>query len=214
MSQSQSFIKICGLKDPLLAKKAVEMGAHFIGIMMHKPSKRYVSLQQAKQIATQVKAANGIPVGVFVDTSVNEINNIAATCGFTAVQLHGKARRNHQHLNPTLKRIYVATVNPDGSINIDEDDIQPLQKERDLLLFDNIEPGSGQLFEHENFSYTGDMPYLLAGGLTPNNVATVIKQIRPTGVDVSSGVESSPGKKSKELIEKFIVNAKEAFINE
>ena len=213
-------IKICGIRDPQLAVEAVKMGADYIGIMMHKPSKRYVDMKTAKNIADAVKRANGIPIAVFVDTPAQEIKIICENLAVNVVQLHGAiSRKGHRYLPEFIKRIYVVHVDNDGNIHQDiNSDLKNLNKQRDLLLFDAIKGGNGKQFPYNNFHTTNfpallgeareGLPFLLAGGLTPDNVSSAIATVKPQGVDVSSGVERSPGIKDKTLIKRFITHAK------
>lgn len=205
-------IKICGMTDSALAAETVAMGAHYIGVMMYPASKRYVDVATAKKIARAVKNANGIPVAVFVDTSAEDMKALCETCDIQVVQLHGEiSRQAHHHLPNSYQRIYVLSVREDGSINPDTaDGLTYLKPDRDLLLFDGLNGGSGHAFNHDKFHYDGNIPFILAGGLTAENVSTAINKIHPHGIDVSSGVESSPGVKSKPLIHQFITNAKQS----
>ncbi|WP_423063988.1 phosphoribosylanthranilate isomerase [Candidiatus Paracoxiella cheracis] len=205
-------IKICGITDPGLAAETVRLGAHYIGIIMYEHSKRYVNVLQAKYIAAAVKDAGGIPVAVFVDTPPHEIKSICKICDIDTVQLHGSiSRKGHQYLPESFQRIYVMHVNDDGSLNPDADHgLNYLDKKRDFILFDGVKGGSGQFVNWNNFTYDGMFHYLVAGGLTPENVSSVISLLHPSGVDVSSGVEQTPGVKDKHLIKQFIDSAKQS----
>jgi phosphoribosylanthranilate isomerase len=204
--KSQTLIKICGITDPLLAQETVAMGAHFVGLIMHQKSNRYVKPETAKIIAQEIKKAGGVPVAVFVDDDADAMKLICEYCEISIVQLHGShARQTHSLLPENYQRIYVMPVNPNGNILSDHDGgLTYLNPIRDKLLFDNIEGGTGTSFNLTNFKYHGPFNYFIAGGLTPQNVNAVITQISPAGVDVSSGVESSSGKKDKNLINLFI----------
>lgn len=202
----RTLIKICGLTDPVLAREAITLGAHYIGLMMYKQSKRYVKPELAQTIAQEVKKQGGIPVAVFVDADANEMKTLCDYCEIDTVQLHGpRARQTHHLLPANFQRIYVMSVNPDGHPLADTDQgMIHLNPQRDKLLFDGAQGGSGTRFNLNNFNYSGPFFYFLAGGLTPDNVSSAIAQVSPPGVDVSSGVESAPGVKSKKLIHLFI----------
>lgn len=206
MSMKKTLIKICGVRDPNIASFAAQMGADFIGIILHPESKRYVELDQAIEIATAAKQAGAKPVGVFVNANAETILRICQIAQINIVQLHGDISRQQHHLLPSsFRRIYVRAVDQNGQIQNDIDEgLNYLDEERDYLLFDNIQAGSGKIFNWANFSYMGNMPWFFSGGLTIDNVAHAIQQFRPTGVDVSSGVEITPGEKDKDLILKFI----------
>jgi len=204
MNKPACLIKICGMKDPELAAKTVHMGAQFIGIIMHPPSVRYVDSKQATIIAKHVKQAGGIPVAVFVEQNAKEMLALCKTTGINSVQLHGDTPRKTQHQLPqSIQRIYVIPVSSDG-ILLENPPTKILNKQRDLLLFDNTKAGSGKTFNWNQFPYTDDFPFLVAGGLNPDNVQQAISQLKPNGVDCSSGVENSPGVKSEKLIREFI----------
>ena len=205
-------IKICGLRDSDLAKQAIDLGAQYVGIMMYPGSKRYADLDKAAEIAQAVKSAGGIPVAVFVDASADQMQTKCEAIDVDTVQLHGSSSRSeHYQLPDHYHRIYVLHVNSDGVFQGDPDDgILHLKAERDLLLYDGIDGGSGKPFFYENFKNPYELPFLLAGGLRPDSVSQAINQVHPFGVDVSSGVESSPGVKDLNLIKTFIQNVREA----
>jgi len=202
-------IKICGVCDPEIAKAAVKAGAVYIGIMMYAGSKRYVDLEVAAKISQAVKSAGGMPVAVFVDATAEQMKAACEATGVETVQLHGTiSRSDHQQLPDHYRRIYVLHVNADG-VCLDDTDggLADLKADRDLLLYDGVEGGSGRAFSLQSFKNRYDYSFLLAGGLRPETVAEAIKIVQPFGVDVSSGVEKSPGVKDIGLIKKFIVAA-------
>ena len=115
-------IKICGLRDPKMAQKSVEWGAHYIGIICHPSSKRYVEPALGKQIAEAVKAAKGIPVAVFVDHDAEQMVSLCETMDIDTVQLAGSmARQTHARLPKQFRRIYVLPVNKNGVVQADVD---------------------------------------------------------------------------------------------
>ncbi len=205
LSENCCKIKICGLVKSDVAYKAAILGANFIGIVFHAPSKRVVNLQQAKEIATATKLGGAEPVAVFTTHSAVEMQDICTYTQITTVQLQGDASKNQYSLLPeNYSRIYALTIfekEPPG-----------LNLQKDYLLFDNLQPGSGLTFDWEKFVYSGQMNYGLAGGLSAENVSAAIKKIKPSLVDVSSGVENSLGKKDLVLIEKFIRSVKEVVL--
>ena len=202
-------IKICGVRDPEIAKAAVEAGATHIGVMMYAGSKRYVDLEVAAKISQAVKSAGGVPVAVFVDATAEQMEAACEATGVETVQLHGTISRSAQHQLPNhYRRIYVLHVDADGVCLDDTDDgVAKLKADRDILLYDGVEGGSGRAFSLQSFKNCYDFPFLLAGGLRPETVAEAIKIVQPFGVDVSSGVENSLGGKDISLIRKFIVAA-------
>ena len=203
---TKTLIKICGIRDPNIATFAAQAGADFIGIIFHPASKRFVEIDQAIKIAAAAKRAGAQPVGVFVDTNADSILKICQIARINIVQLHGHiARQQHHLLPPSFKRIYVQTVDQNGNILNDKDGgLVYLDEDCDYVLFDNIQAGSGKTFDWAKFSYKGKMPWFFSGGLTIDNVGNAIQQFQPTAVDVSSGVEKTPGEKDQDLIYQFI----------
>jgi phosphoribosylanthranilate isomerase len=210
MDKIMPLIKICGVRDKLIAKQAAMSGADFIGMVFYPASKRHIELTAAKEITAATLDAGAIPVAVVVDTDIDEIMTICETTKISTVQLHGKISRKKQaHLPAEIQRIYVCAVDKEGNITEDNAEaIQQLDPNRDFLLFDNLQPGSGKPFNWENFHYTGAFRWFLSGGLSPENVAIAADKVNPFGVDVSSGVESSPGIKNMPLIKNFINQVK------
>lgn len=204
MNTATTHIKICGLKQPDMAYAAACAGANFIGLIFVPSSNRAISAQAALAIADAARAGGAIPVAVFTQASANSMLTICHSAHIDWVQLHGDYAREQQHLLPEhFHRIYVQTVSAQGVINPDHG-VNQLMPNRDYLLFDGMQAGSGQRFNWQNFSYAGDLPWFLSAGLTPDNVAAAITQLRPSGVDISSGVENASGEKDLRLIKKFI----------
>ena len=199
-------IKICGITDAAYATFAAEQGADYIGMIFHAASKRNIDEDHAKQIVGALKNTHTQAVAVFVDQTADEMLNICTTLNIDHVQLHGaNARQQHYLLPEALHRIYVCNVDAKGQILKDvENGLQHCKKERDFLLFDNLQPGSGKIFNWSGFKNATDFRWFLSGGLTPQNVAEGVALLHPNGVDVSSGVESSPGIKDMNLIKQFI----------
>ena len=199
-------IKICGIRDAKMAKKAAEAGANLIGIVFHPSSPRDVSLEQAITISNATKKAGASPVAVFVNQTNIDMQAICEAANIQIVQLHGTTARVHHHLLPNeYQRIYVLNVTEEGELLADNG-LQYLHLDpvRDMILIDHPEPGEGKTINHKRFSYPFQFPWLLAGGLTPSNVATMIDELKPNGVDASSGVEISKGQKDLFLIQRFV----------
>lgn len=199
-------IKICGVRDPDLAQKAVQAGADFIGMVFHPKSKRYVEIQTAKNISLTTTKNGAIPVAVFVDHTAEEMLEICEATHIQVVQLHGDlARRSHHLLPYHFQRIYVFPVASNGCVKNDsESGVEYLNPKRDFLLFDHEQPGQGNSFNWEKFKYDHSFCWFLAGGLNAENVGFALNQVKPNGVDVSSGIEDLQGIKSIRLIENFI----------
>ena len=201
-------IKICGIRDAEMARKAAEAGANLIGIVFHPSSPRDVSLEQAVAISNATKKAGASPVAVFVNQTDIDMRAICEAADIQIVQLHGATARAHHHLLPNeYQRIYVLNVTEKGEL-LTDNGLQYLDPARDMILIDHHEPGEGKMINHKELKYSFQFPWLLAGGLTPSNVATMIDQCRPNGVDVSSGVEVSNKQKDIFLIQQFVTEVR------
>jgi phosphoribosylanthranilate isomerase len=200
----KNFIKICGITSPELAYQAAKLGADFVGLVFYSGSQRNVDLAVACDIASQARAGGAVPVAVFVDSSLELMLEICGAFKIDYVQLHGAiAKDEGMKLPDRFRRIYAIDVKDDGTI-IKDEKINGLNKQRDFLIYDGINHGSGKKFSLDNFKPFDDFNFFLAGGLTANNVAQAIVKAKPYGVDVSSGVESRRGVKDIKLIENFI----------
>lgn len=206
-------IKICGITQPNDAEFAIAQGANWIGILQHPASVRYVTLPQAKQIAAVTREAGGTPVAVFVDSSAHDILQFCEQTGVTHVQLHGKLSRQQHHLLPNyLVRIYVRNILQNGVCLPDKDlGQQYLESSRDYVMFDGVQAGSGHCYAWDllNPEDHTSLRFLLAGGLSAENVQQAIVKLNPDGVDVSSAVESIRGVKSQPLIKDFILSVRQ-----
>ncbi len=200
-------IKICGLTSAQLAYDSAKAGVDYIGLIFHPTSTRYVELSQAKEISTATHEAGGQVVGVFVNHCSEQIIEICERSDIDIAQLHGDtARQASQQLPSTLQRIYVRHIDSAGNIINDSHFCKKIfDHRRDKLLFDNIVGGSGQPVNFTVLAQTRNLgQFFLAGGLNSNNILSAVTQCQPYAVDLSSGVETAPGKKSFSYIEKII----------
>lgn len=177
-------IKICGLKNPELAKRAAMLGADYIGLIFHESSPRHVDVVTAKKIAETSRQHGATPVAVFVDQTAEEMIGVCKATLIDTVQLHGEtANKESCKLPKQLKKIFVGNFCDDVC-------------EEESVLYDDIDkitihnPENKKLF--------------IAGGLNRGNVNQYIQQYQPYAVDVSSGVENENGEKTEELIGGFI----------
>jgi phosphoribosylanthranilate isomerase len=201
------FLKICGITRLTDALHAVEQGATAVGFVLWPRSPRAVSVERAAEIIAELPS-HVMAVGVFVNEPVDGIRAIAKRTRLTAVQLHGDEPPAYAEALdwPVIRAVSVGDIG---------EALQAWSPETALLL-DNIDPvrrgGTGAVIdwsEAANLAQTRRV--VLAGGLTPANVASAIRAVRPFGVDVSSGVESAPGVKDFGKVTQFIANAREAF---
>lgn len=198
------FVKICGITTEEDALLAVAMGADALGFVFA-PSKRQVAAGHVRDIVKRLPP-EVVTVGVFRNESPQRVVDIIHNVGLSGAQLHGHESPSDAHFvrarTGLLIRAFAA-----GSPDLDHAD----DWKADIVLVDSPSPGSGQVFD---WSLAEGAPVgrrtMLAGGLTPENVGSAIAQVRPWGVDVSSGVESGPGRKDPRLVRTFIAAAKEA----
>lgn len=201
-------IKICGITSSETAIRAAALGAQYIGLIQAPNSPRHVDRQTTIALSKAIQKAKAVPVAVFTDFTAEQMLEVCKAANIDCVQLHGDlARRSHAQLPKNIQRIFVLPVLENGKLSADYvDEINSLDPQRDFLLFDTMEPGTGKNFCLQNFYNPYPLRFFIAGGLQPQNVAAVISQCQPQGVDVSSGVEASLGVKDLKLIEEFIYN--------
>lgn len=200
-------IKVCGITRLTDALHAVEQGATAIGFVLWPRSPRAVTVERAAEISAELPS-HVMRVGVFVNEPVDSIRSIAERMRLTAVQLHGDEPPAYADALdwPVLRAVSVADLEYASDAWAPET----------ALLVDNIDPvrrgGTGAVIDWSQASAVAPKRRIvLAGGLTPDNVASAIRAVRPFGVDVSSGVEASPGVKDFEKVTQFITNARLAF---
>ena len=208
-------VKICGLttlEDSLLA---VAAQADMLGFNFYPPSPRYISPQACRSIVAELKQQPVRPVlvGVFANAGLDEINGILETCGLDLAQLSGD---EPPALLEVLGERAFKALRPSGPASLRECvGRYPRRKSPPAWLVDAHQAGSyGGSGRRADWNLAAGLaaqaPVLLAGGLTPENVAAAIARVHPWGVDVASGVESSPGKKDRTKMEEFIQSANQA----
>jgi phosphoribosylanthranilate isomerase len=200
------FVKICGVRTLEDAVYAAEQGADAVGFNFWPQSKRYLPIEEAGRIAKKLPARVST-VGVFVNADEAEVMSAFRAGAVDFVQFHGDE-------TPEFCRRF-AGVSWKAVRLHDENSLQTLDLYScQLMLVDSDTPGyggSGQRADEELASRAArKRRILLAGGLTPENVADAIAAVRPFGVDVAGGVESAPGVKDKTKVAAFITAAKGA----
>jgi phosphoribosylanthranilate isomerase len=201
-------VKICGLNDPLTLDATVAAGADYVGFNFFPPSPRYVSPAGAAALAERVPA--GVKrVGLFVDPDEETIARTLAAVPLDILQLHAAPEKaaaiGARFGLPVWLAVNVATA---GDL--------PRASAADALLLDARPPpgatrpgGNARPFDWSLLAgWSPPVPWILAGGLTPRNVAEAVSATGATMVDVSSGVESAPGRKDTALIRAFIAAAR------
>lgn len=198
-------VKICGITRLEDALAAIDAGADALGFVFAGQSPRQVSPQQAQAIINQLPPFV-LTVGLFVNETVEKVNETAETCGLDIIQLHGE--ESPQFCSAINRRVIKAfRVKDEASVELIKD--FPAA----AYLLDAWSPvahgGTGLTFNWEIAARAAkSSTIILAGGLSPDNVAAAIQQVQPYAVDVSSGVESSPGKKDAKLVQAFVRLAK------
>jgi phosphoribosylanthranilate isomerase len=201
------FIKVCGITRVSDALHAVEQGATALGFVLWPTSPRAISVDRAAEIIAELPT-HVVAVGVFVNESVDGIRAAADRARLAVVQLHGDETPAYADALdwPVIRAVSVADI----------DRASEEWSADTALLVDNIDPvrrgGTGAAVDWTRAASVARMRrVVLAGGLTPDNVASAIRDVHPFGVDVSSGVESGPGVKDFDKVTQFISNARLAF---
>ncbi len=195
-------VKICGITNAPDALTAAEAGADALGFMFYEPSPRNVSLATAAEIIRQLPPFVA-KVGVFVNADEATVRAAIQTCGLDTLQFHGEETPE-----------FCATFSVKTLKAIRVQDAATLQQLPGYLtnawLLDSFVPGqpggTGAKFNWDLAVEAQKLgrPIILAGGLTPENVAGAVRRVRPYAVDVSSGVESVPGRKDHVKVRVFI----------
>jgi len=198
-------IKICGITNTRDALCVLKQGADFFGLVFYPKSPRNMSLEQAKEIIDFLKKegfASPPAIGVFVDEETSLVTHYAKTLELFAVQLHGKETPEYCQKIPAriIKAFRIKNPEDMGAIG---------QFDSWAYLCDAYDPhlhgGTGKRIDASLVSpYITEHRIFLAGGLTPKNISHALSLVRPFAVDVSSGVEISPGIKDPGKIEAFI----------
>jgi phosphoribosylanthranilate isomerase len=201
------FLKVCGITRLTDALHAVRHGASALGFVLWPASPRYVAPGRVKEIVAELPSSV-MTVGVFVNESVDGIRRVVAATGLTAVQLHGDEPPAYADALPwPLFR----SVSVDSAAGV----CDAWGPEATLLLdaADSTQRGgTGRTVDWARAAVLArGRRVVLAGGLTPQNVAEAIATVRPYGVDVSSGVEEAPGVKDFSKVTEFLANARTAF---
>lgn len=201
-------VKICGITNLADAQVAVEAGADALGFMFFEGSPRRVSVEAASAICRQLPP-QVVRTGVFVDAPEDWVVGAIAACGLNLLQFHG-------HETPEYCRQF-GLMSMKAFRMRDAESLKQLpQYTTEAWLLDAYTPGKlGGTGESFNWALALEArkfgrPIFLAGGLTPENVAEAVRVVQPYGVDVSSGVETAPGRKDPEKVRAFIQAAKSA----
>jgi phosphoribosylanthranilate isomerase len=212
-------VKICGITRPQWAVAAADAGADAIGLVFAESSRRVTSFEAARIVAALPPWV--APVGVFVDEPPVRIAGIAQAAGLVAVQLHGDEPPDAPAKLAPLKVVKAFRIGSPGDVDAAirwRTSAELAGRLPDGYLVDAAAPGgakggTGLVTDWRlaaRMVSEGFWPLILAGGLTPENVAEAVAAVRPWGVDTSSGVESAPGVKDPEKIRAFVEEVRKA----
>jgi phosphoribosylanthranilate isomerase len=203
-------VKICGITNVRDALTAIEAGADAVGFMFSPSSPRHLTVEQAAAVARALPPFV-TKVGVFVDPAEAEVRRAIELAGIDTLQFHGNE-------SPAFCRRFSRRVIKAFRV-ADETSLVVTKDYRDeAWLLDAFVPGQlGGTGTRFNWAWAAqavqqnkEATIILAGGLTPENAADAVRQVRPYALDVSSGVESAPGQKDPEKLRRFISAAKSA----
>ena len=197
-------VKICGITRPADAVAADKAGADAIGLMFVAESSRVVGLALAREISDAIGPLL-TRVGVFRDAPLEQVLDTASELRLGAVQLHGSEPAEYvARVRQQVPVIRAVSFSGQSRADLEAAPV-------DAVLVDGMRPGSGRAFDWTSAQHLCGIPRLiLAGGLTPDNVGEGVRRLRPYAVDVSSGVEESPGVKDHLLMNTFVARTREA----
>lgn len=192
-------VKICGITQPEQGKAIAQLGATALGFICVHSSPRYASIEHIQSIVEQLPPKID-RIGVFANADIDKICQVASATALTGVQLHGDESPEFcQQLRQQLGEIEIIKAlrikSPQSLVQADA-----YAGVVDTLLLDAYHPqqlgGTGKTIDWQSLKqFNAPRPWLLAGGLTPENVLHALRQLNPNGIDLSSGVERSPGDK-------------------
>lgn len=199
--------KICGITRIEDIQAAVASGVDAIGLVFYPPSPRSVTTEQAKLLVEHIPAYVQV-VGLFVNASAEEINQVLAQVPLDVLQLHGdESPTDCQYIAEQTKRRWYKAIQVKPDLDIIKTIVEYQAAGASAMLLDAWHPelkgGTGHAFDWAQFPKL-DIPLILAGGLNPDNVEDAIQTTHAYAVDVSGGVESSKGIKNQQLMQRFI----------
>lgn len=207
-------VKFCGITSIKDRDNAITAGADAIGLVFFKDSPRFVTLEEAERIVKDIPPFISV-AGVFVNEDLRFIEECVERCGLNAVQLHGDEDVKYCL---KFKSLNLKGVKLIKAIRVkDRESLSEIENcPSDAIILDayrkGLYGGTGQGFDRSLAIIAKEYGknIIISGGLTPDNVREIIKEVKPYGVDVSSGIESSPAEKNIELMERFIEEVRRA----
>ena len=198
-------VKICGITQTKQGQEIAALGADSIGFICVERSPRYIAPNKIRAIADKLPLETD-KVGVFADHSVAEITRVVEEANLTSVQLHGKESsdfcdRLRSAIAPEIEIIKAFRIKTADSLK----ETARYSSCVDTLLLDAYHPqmlgGTGETIDWQDLTeFKPSIPWMLAGGLTPDNVSQALSRLQPDGIDLSSGVERSPGDKDLDKV--------------
>ncbi|PLZ87244.1 phosphoribosylanthranilate isomerase [Fischerella thermalis] len=197
-------IKICGITQPQQGKAIADLGATALGFICVTTSPRYVTIKQIQAVVEKLPSKVD-SIGVFANTPPEKIKQAVVDGGLTGVQLHGDESPEFcQQLRDLLPGVeIIKALRIRTATDFDKTAIYNLFV--DTLLLDAYHPqqlgGTGKTLDWQLLqNFQPSRPWFLAGGLTPYNILEALSQVKPTGIDLSSGVERAPGDKDLQKV--------------
>jgi phosphoribosylanthranilate isomerase len=207
-------IKICGITQPQQSIAIASLGATALGFICVPTSPRYVNILQI-QAAVAPLPKNVDKIGVFANTSIVEISRIVVESGLNSVQLHGNESPEFCHqLRQSLPQVEIIKAFRIRS-HQDFEQVAEYTSYIDALLLDAYHPqqlgGTGKTLDWSMLKqFSPSCPWFLAGGLTPDNILDALSLVQPNGIDLSSGVEKTPGDKDLDQVAKLFTKLNKA----
>ena len=199
-------VKICGITRYNDATAAINEGADALGFVFYEPSPRYISVEEAALIFNKIPPFINT-VGLFVNADYDFVLNASNALNINLLQFHGD---EDEAYCSSFGKPYIKAIRIQETTNLL--DVSRQFHSASGLLIDAFDKdkfgGTGETFDWSLLQTPCDLPVILAGGLTPDNISDAIKQTHPYAVDVSSGVEESKGVKSHPLIKQFMKEVK------
>ncbi len=201
----ERLVKICGVTNVEDAALALSAGADAVGVILT-ASVRHVSVARAREIFASV-TSDRVRVGVVRSGEEELVERALTTGSFDAIQIHGSLEPAMENLVRGQGVGLIHAISLGGPASP-----EPQNPRADALLLDGPVPGSGRAHSWEGYETLGEGTRVIAaGGLTPDSVGALIERLDPWGVDVASGVESSPGRKDPQRVVDFVREARRAF---
>jgi len=201
-------VKICGFTRADDALAAANLGVDAIGLVFYPPSPRNVDISQAQVIVRHLPAFVSV-VGLFVDAEPAWIGEVLARVRIDCLQFHGDETPEDCRI---YAKSYIKAIRMRANVNLAE--VETHYADACGLLLDAYHPGvqggTGSGFDWDLIPSERKLPLILAGGLSPDNAALAVQQVRPYALDVSSGVEAGKGVKDAEKMAAFIRNTNQA----